>query len=246
MNNADRQAFFLIKKVNKAVRHYKMIDDGDQIAVAVSGGQDSLSLLRLLQFRQNLVQERYKLIAVHILGNANGPDTCPQHPQLVDWLASSGVEYIIEPMELPQGEPIPLNCHRCTWNRRKTIFKIAHRLGCNKIAFGHHFDDAVETSLLNLFHQGRLETMMPSAPYFKGVFELIRPLIYVTKRELTRFARASGFPPPPPVCPRSDTSRRKLVADILSLAEQDNRHVRNNIFRATIRAMNLDKKPVSQ
>ncbi len=245
MNNANRQAFFLIKKVNKAIRHYKMIDDGDQIAVAVSGGQDSLSLLRLLQYRQNLVQECYKLIAVHILGNANGPDACPEHPPLADWLASSGVEYVIEPMELPQDEPLPLNCHRCTWNRRKTIFKIAHRLGCNKVAWGHHFDDAVETSLLNLFYQGRLETMVPSAPYFKGVFTLIRPLIYVRKKELTRFARASEFPPPPPACARSDTSRRKLVADVLNLAELNNRHVRNNIFRATMRAMNLDKKPVS-
>jgi len=242
MNNANRQAFCLIKKVNKAIRHYKMIDDGDKIAVAVSGGQDSLSLLRLLQFRQDLVQESYRLVAIHILGNANGPNACPEHPQLVDWLASSGAEYVIEPMELPEDEPLPLNCHRCTWNRRKTIFKIAHRLGCNKIAFGHHFDDAVETSLLNLFHQGRLETMEPAALYFKGVFKLIRPLIYVTKRELTRFAGISEFPPPPPSCPRNDTSRRKLMADILDLAERDNRHVRNNIFKATMRLMNLKMK----
>lgn len=200
MTNANRQAFFLIKKVNKAVRHYKMIDDGDKIAVAVSGGQDSLSLLRLLQLRQDLVQESYGLVAIHILGNTNGPGVCPEHPPLVGWLASNGVEYVIEPVELPEDEPLPLNCHRCTWNRRKTIFKIAHRLGCNKIAFGHHFDDAVETSLLNLFHQGRLETMEPSAPYFKGVFKLIRPLIYIKKRDLTRFAR-QGIRIPSPTTP---------------------------------------------
>jgi tRNA(Ile)-lysidine synthase TilS/MesJ len=239
MDNADKQAFFLLKKVNKAIRDYNMIADGDRIAVAVSGGNDSLSLLQLLKFRQRFIKERYELAAIHIVGDARGPNDCQAHPPLVKWLAESGIEYVIEPMQIPEGEPLPLPCHRCTWNRRKTLFLIAQRLGCSKVAFGHHADDVVETALLNLFYQGRMETMAPCASYFNGIFFLIRPFIYIYKRELTRFAQASNFPPPPPICPRSNTSRRKLMEEILHLAEKDCQHVRNNVFKTAMRAMKV-------
>ena len=248
MNNVEKQAFLLLKKVNKAIRDYDMIADGDRIAVAVSGGNDSLSLLRLLQCRQNFVKERYELAAMHIIGDAHGPNDCQAHPALVEWLDESGVEYVIEPMQIPESEPLPLPCHRCTWNRRKTLFFTAQRLGCRKIAFGHHADDIVETALLNLFYQGRMKTMEPCASYFGGIFFLIRPLIYLYKKELTRFAQASNFPLPPPVCPRRDTSRRKLMGDILRLAEcrplaegvgERSEHVRNNVFKTAMRAMKV-------
>jgi tRNA 2-thiocytidine biosynthesis protein TtcA len=246
MDDANRQAFFLLKKVNKAIRDYKMIADGDRIAVAVSGGNDSLSLLQLLKLRQNFIKERYELAAIHIIGDTRGPNDFQAHPPLVKWLAESGIEYAIEPMEIPENEPLPLPCHRCTWNRRKKLFLTAQRLGCCKVAFGHHADDIVETALLNLFYQGRMETMEPCASYFGGIFFLIRPLIYIYKRELTRFAQASNFPPPPPACPRQDTSRRKLMGDILRLAERDCQPlaegsfpIRNNILKTALRTMRV-------
>jgi len=237
MEDVNRQGIPLLKKVNKAIRDYKMIADGDRVAIAVSGGHDSLSLLRLLKLRQNFVRERYELVAIHIVGDARGPDDCQKHLPLLEWLAESGVEYVIEKLQIPADEPLPLTCHRCTWNRRKTIFLTAQRLGCFKIAFGHHADDIVETALLNLFYQGRMETMEPCASYFGGIFFLIRPLINIYKRELTQFGQASDFPPPPPVCPRRDTSRRKLMADILRLAEEDCIHIRNNVFKTVMRIM---------
>jgi tRNA 2-thiocytidine biosynthesis protein TtcA len=237
MDNAERQAFFLLKKVNKAIRDYNMISDGDRIAVAISGGHDSLSLLRLLKFRQKFVKERYELVAIHIVGDSRGLDDCQKHPPLVKWLAENSVEYLFEPMQIPAGEPLPLSCHRCAWNRRKTLFLNAKRLGCCKVAFGHHADDIVETALLNLFYQARMETMEPCASYFGGIFFLIRPLIYIYKNELTRFAQASEFPSPPPACPRRDTSRRKLMGEILNTVEKDGKNVRNNVFKTAIQAM---------
>jgi tRNA 2-thiocytidine biosynthesis protein TtcA len=145
-------------------------------------------------------------------------------------------------MRLADGEQLPMNCQRCAWNRRSTLFQAAHRLGCNKIAFGHHFDDMVETALLNLLYQGRMASMYPCASYFGGVFTLIRPLIYVTKSELQAFARASGFPDPPASCPNSSKSQRRLIADILSLADQSYQNIRRNIFRAAMHCMELEEQ----
>lgn len=231
---AARRGYFLLKKVNAAIREYEMIRDGDRIAVAVSGGKDSLSLLTLLRLRQRRILQRYELFAVHVRGDARGLD-CPSHPALADWLQAHGYPFVIEPMELPSDEPLPLPCHRCTWNRRKTIFQIADRLGCNVVALAHHADDLAQTTLLNLFYGGRLETMAPAADYFGGRFRLIRPLAFVPEKELVYFARVCDFPPPLPDCPRAETSRRALMAQVLQLFHQDADKVRTNLVRTALR-----------
>jgi tRNA 2-thiocytidine biosynthesis protein TtcA len=145
-------------------------------------------------------------------------------------------------MRLADDEKLPMNCQRCAWNRRSTLFQVAHRLGCNKIAFGHHFDDMVETALLNLLYQGRMASMCPCASYFGGAFFLVRPLIYVTKNELQAFARLNGFPDPPAPCPNSSRSQRRLIAGILNLADQSYQNIRRNIFRAAMRCMELEEQ----
>ena len=240
MNKLKRQDRLLISKLHRAFREYRMLNDGDKVAVAVSGGHDSLSLLRLLQIRRPITPEHYDLVAIHILGDASGPDNFTEHQPLLDWLSDSGLEYVVEPMRLADGERLPMNCYRCSWNRRSTLFQVAHRLGCNKIAFGHHFDDMVETALLNLLYQGRMATMYPYASYFGGAFHLIRPMIYITRQELEDFAKANGFPEPPPCCPNSITSERKTIANIISLADQSYQNMRANIFRAAMHCMKLE------
>jgi tRNA 2-thiocytidine biosynthesis protein TtcA len=231
---AARRGYFLLKKVNRTIREYHMIHDGDRIAVAVSGGKDSLSLLTLLRLRQQRIRQRYELIVVHVRGDARGL-ACPPHLALFDWLEAQGLPFVIEPMDLLPDEPLPLSCYRCAWNRRKTIFQVADRLGCNVVAFAHQADDLAQTALLNLFYGGRVETMAPTADYFDARFRLIRPLAFVAEKDLAYFARACGFPLAHSDCPRANDNRRVLVAQMLRLFHRDAHRVRTNIVRAALR-----------
>jgi tRNA 2-thiocytidine biosynthesis protein TtcA len=231
MGRTDRLAFFILKAVNKAVREFEMIRPGDRVAVAVSGGKDSLSLLRLLQLRRAAVKEPYELAAIHVRGDATG--IIETHSPLLAWLAAQGVPYRVVEPELGRQDCPPLNCQRCTWLRRKALFTTADELGCNVVAFAHHADDAAQTTLLNLFYGGVARTLSPCADYFGGRFRVIRPLFYVPESDLARFAEVSGFPPPPPPCPRRDDSRRRLVAEMLKLLGRDYlTQVRTNLIRA--------------
>jgi tRNA 2-thiocytidine biosynthesis protein TtcA len=220
----------LLRKVNKAVHEYDLIGDGDRIVVAVSGGSDSLSLLQLLQKRQRSVPEKVDLMAVHVYDEADANERL--YKDLEAWFQASGVEYVFERLEVRADEPRPLSCFRCAWHRRKALFLTADRLNCNKVAFGHHADDVAETALLNLFYSGRLESMEPRVEFFGGKITVIRPLVYVPKEELTRFAQVSGLPAPPPRCPNSLTSRRARMQAILQELERDHPGVRSNLLRA--------------
>lgn len=235
----DRNALNLIAKMNRAFREYPMLSDGDRVAVALSGGYDSMSLLHLLHIRKPITPEKYDVIAIHIIGDSRGPYLCSEHKPIIDWLIEKRYPYIITPMQVAKDEKIPMNCQRCTWNRRSTLFKVATRLGCNKIAFGHHFDDMVETALLNLFYQGRMATMFPCASYFKGEFSLIRPFIYIHKKELNDFAKKNGFPDPPPECPQSNATKRKSIASLINILEKDYKNVKWNIFRSALNCMKM-------
>ncbi len=228
----DRLAFFILKNVGKAVREFDMIRPGDRIAVAASGGKDSLGLVRLLKQYRATAGVDFELAAVHVTGDANG--VIAAHGPLADWLAAEAPSMIVAP-ELDAGDRPPLTCQRCTWLRRKAIFQAADALGCNVVAFAHHADDAARTTLLNLLWGGDVCTFAPCADYFDGRFRLIRPLIYVPESDLARYARASGFPTPPPACPRAGDSRRKVVADMLKLLGRDYlTQARPNLIRAGI------------
>jgi len=216
---ADRQAFFILKKLGAAVREFDMIREDDRVAVAVSGGKDSLGLLRLLQAYRRSAGMHFELAAMHVLGDATG--VIKLHPPLDAWLAAQDVPCRVVVPDLAADDMPPLTCQRCTWLRRKALFQAADDLGCNVVAFAHHADDAAQTTLLNLLYGGDVRTLAPCADYFDGRFRLIRPLIYVPETDLTRFARASSFPPPPPACPRSDNSRRRRVAEMLKLLGRD-------------------------
>ena len=232
---AEKQQFYLLKGVNKTIREHAMISEGDHVAVAVSGGKDSLTLLQLLWARRELVKEAYELIALHVTGD---PETCasPGNPDpLISYFQELGVAHQVLSLERPSGQaqrPHQSPCFHCAWRRRKALFRAAHGLGCTKVAFAHHADDLAQTTLLNLFFQGRAETMRPVMPLFDGELEIIRPLAYTREREIARFAAAAELPVMAQTCPAADQSQRQLMRQIIAQVEKVYPKTRLNLVRA--------------
>jgi len=222
--------YFLSKKVGKAIADYKMLQDGDKIVVAVSGGKDSMTLLKMLKFRQTFVPIKFELMAVHIdLGYP-----C-QHPKLLaKFFEKEGIRYHIEKVDILQGKTrADINCFWCSWNRRKALFQVAGKFGFNKVALGHHFDDIIETILLNLFYQGQISAMNPYQELFKGKITIIRPLAYIEESEIAKFAKANNdFPHEKCSCPNSITSKRTAIEKIIKELEKGCPQVKKNIFKS--------------
>ena len=230
MADVEKLARNLLKAVNCAVREFDLIENGDRIAVGVSGGKDSRALLDLLM-RGVDIPGTYEVVAVHIDGAGVGLPALA--PSLVPWFREVGVEYEIAPLEVPEDELLPMDCFRCSWNRRKALFFAADRMGCNKVAFGHHADDAAVTTLMSALYKGKLETLEPSLDFFDGRFTVIRPLIYVTEAEIARYAQARGWTfPVEQVCPREDDARRVHFERFLAtFSDKERKQFRANLWR---------------
>jgi len=218
--------------MGKAIHRYGLIQDGDRILVGVSGGKDSLSLLHLLQERRKRVSTQYELMPVHI---DLGFDS-ERSEILKNFFEAQGLSFHIEFTDIGKRANSPENrenpCFLCSWERRKCIFHLAHRLKCNKIALGHHKDDIIETLLLNIFYSAEISTMLPVQTLFKGKITLIRPLVLIEEKKIERFAREIDLPFGPSGCPSSGKTKRKEVKELIEALERKNRKVKGNIFRS--------------
>lgn len=232
MPNLSGPEFYISKRIGRAITDYDMLSDGDKIAVAVSGGKDSLTLLRVLNDRKSFVPVKYELLAVHIdLGYP-----CQNSKALVKYFKKIGIKYHVEKVNVLKGKPIEeINCFWCSWNRRKALFEVADRFGCNKVALGHHKDDIIETILLNLFFHGEISAMSPKQELFKGKIVLIRPLAYAEEDMIVRFAKIAKFPKEKSKCPHSAISNRAKMGRIIRDIEHICPDVKTNIFRSVKR-----------
>lgn len=211
---------------------YNMLSDGDKIAVAVSGGKDSLTLLRVLHDRRRFVPIKYDILAVHI--DLGYPRSIAK--KLEKYFKKIGVKYHIEKVDvLKKTAKKDINCFWCSWNRRKALFETANRFKCTKVALGHHKDDIVETILLNLFFQGEISAMAPKQELFKGKITIIRPLAYVEEYMTKRFAKEEGLPQATCICPNSITSNRTKIATIIQDLKRICPEIKTNIFKSVKR-----------
>ena len=225
-------ARYLLKPINRAVWEYGLIADGDRIAVGVSGGKDSRTLLDLL-VRGVDIPGGYEVVAIHVDGSdVDLPDL---RPTLEPWFRALNVAYDIVPLRVPDDEPLPLTCFRCAWHRRKALFNAAEEQDCNKVALGHHADDAAVTTLMNVLYHRRLESMEPSMDFFEGELTLIRPLILAEEIDIRRYARACGWSlSDDPSCPQAETTRRaKIEAFFRSFDKREYEQMRTNLWRLT-------------
>jgi tRNA(Ile)-lysidine synthase TilS/MesJ len=188
----------------------------------------------LLLGHQRKVGHRYDLLAIHVVGTSAGfPDL---RPELEPWFQELGIEHHFVSLELPPGEQLPLDCFRCSWNRRKALFTAAVEQGCGKLAFGHQADDAAATALLNLMFTGRLETLSPRVEFFDRAVTVIRPLIYLPEKKLAHYGQTKGFSTILS-CPQGLTSKRAQVKELLRHFGRDQAQIRANLWRASRRAM---------
>ena len=232
MSVLEGPEFYISKRVGRAIMDYKMLSDGDRIAVAVSGGKDSLTLLQVLNDRRRFVPIKYDIFAVHI--DLGYPRSVAK--DLEKYFKKIGVSYHIEKVDvLKKTKKSDINCFWCSWNRRKALFEVAKRFGCTKVALGHHKDDIVETVLLNLFFQGEISAMAPKQELFKGAITLIRPLAYVEECLIKRFVRKAGLPQQTCRCPNSITSNRAKMGSIIRDIERVCPEVKTNIFKSVKR-----------
>lgn len=218
------------KKTGKAIVDYAMIEEGDRIAVAVSGGKDSLSLLHVLRDRQRIAPVRFEFTAVHI--DFGFADFDPR--VLVDYLKREKFSLIVERVEdLKDQRWEDIDCFGWSRRRRKALFLVAEKKGFNKIAFGHHMDDIAETIVLNQFYRGEIGAMKPRQELFDGKIVIIRPLAYVRERQMEYLAKKLNIASlGQSKCANDDTSHRMVVKNMLREMEKHNPNIVTNIFRS--------------
>lgn len=221
-----------------------MIRDGERILVGISGGMDSLALLLLLHSRKFFSKVDYELFPV-LVDNWNGEnaDYLKRVAELADFIRKeTSLELTVLPVpavKMLEGREIKARdtCYHCSQKRRKVLIQHAQKTGCGTIAFGHHLDDILETSLMNLFYKRELSSMLPRLDLFQGKMRIIRPLAYLEKSAIEEFvySREDAAPTFGEVCPakmiRRDFRRikvRKLISELSSEIPG----LRENIFAA--------------
>jgi len=216
----------------KAIHTKDMIRDGDHVMVAVSGGKDSLALLWLLKERIKRVPIDYRVTAVHVDPGfgANSAD------QMTSFFLAHGFEFRVIESDIgpkahgPQNRENP--CFLCSRLRRKLLFEMAEEFGCNRMAFGHHKDDLIETFFLNVFYGASISTMVPVQSFFGGKLTVIRPFYLVDEDLIRRYAQLMDWPEISLDCPTAGSSKREEIKNMLTHFYRSNRKIKGNIFHA--------------
>lgn len=215
-------------KIKKAVNKYQMISAHDLLAVGLSGGKDSMSLLYLLSELKNYSHLSFDLCAIHI---DYGWENDSELSLLKDFSLSLGIPCYIEKINY-SANLTKVSCSVCARVRRGALLKKAHELGAQKLVLAHHLDDAVNTVLLNLTEGGRFRSFKPLIHYPEQNLSLIRPLIYVTENALVKIKNEQQLPVIASHCPLGECSNRAHAAQTLQALENINPHIKQKILHA--------------
>ncbi|HFB62016.1 MAG TPA: tRNA 2-thiocytidine(32) synthetase TtcA [Bacteroidetes bacterium] len=228
--------------VAKAVMDFGMMEEGDRVLAAVSGGKDSLVMLEALAEFRKFRKVGFHLEAIHIavedvpyqvnkdlLTNLASKLNVPLHFETI----RAGIE--------ERGKKAP--CFVCSWHRRKTLFEYARENHFQKLALGHHRDDAVETLLLNMAYHGHISSLPGKLRMFGGRLCLIRPLLLLTDKDTREYARIRQFPRLTKECPFADQTKRTTVRKLMEALQEVHPKASANIFHAM---QNIDEEYLPQ
>ncbi len=229
-------------KFMKAIRDYKLVEEGDKIAVAISGGKDSILMAKMFQELKKHGQVNFdvEFIAMDPGYHAN-----------IRQLLIDNCEYLNIPIHLFDSRIFEIAdeiakdypCYMCARMRRGALYSKAEELGCNKLALGHHYDDVIETTMLNLLCAGNFKTMLPklNSTNFEGI-KIIRPLYYIREEHIIRFIQNSGIWPLNCACmvaAKKTGNKRYEIKDLIKSLESNFKNVEKSIFKAA-ENVNLD------
>lgn len=226
----------LLSHSRRAIDEYQMIEEGDKIAVGVSGGKDSLALLCVLKNLQLFYPKHFELCAITVDMGFEKSDFTP----LTEFYEKLGVEYKVVPTDLAKiifevrKEPNP--CALCSKMRRGILHDTAKSMGCNKIALGHHFDDVIDTFMMNLMNEGRLGTFSPVTYLSRKDITMIRPLVFTPEKDVEYYVRHAQLPVIKSACPEDKHTDREKYHNLLLDLEKDNKGLRHRIFVAIKKA----------
>jgi len=222
----------ILSYMRKAIEEYNMIEENDKIAVCLSGGKDSITLLHAFKALQRFYPKKFELIAISINPGFEFFDTtllqnlCDnlEIPLFIEKTHTKEIVFDIRKEKNP--------CSLCANLRRGAINSIAVREGCNKIALGHNQDDVLETFLLNLFYTGSIGTFSPVSHMDRTGITLIRPLVYTPEKETKRFVKKNNLTVMPKVCPMDGTSKREDMRLMIFSLQKNIPMIRANLFGA--------------
>lgn len=227
----------LTSAMRRAITDYNMIEKGDCVAVGVSGGKDSLTLLAGLAALRRFEEMDFQVKALTLEMGFKGCDTSG----IAEFCRKIDVEYITEKTEIAtvvfdiRKEKNP--CSLCAKMRRGALHQLAKANGCSKVALGHHLDDVIETYMLSCFYEGRISCFLPVTYLDRMDITLIRPMIYLTEGEVRGFAARNELPVMPSRCPADGNTKREFIKNHIKSLEGQIPDVKQHIFGAVKRGI---------
>lgn len=230
----------MLSYTRRCVYDYDMIEEGDVICVGLSGGKDSLTLLATLNALSVFYPKRFKLKAITVDLGYEGSD----FSAIENFCRELGVEFTLVPSQIGhvifdvRRETNP--CSLCAKMRRGMLNEAAVKAGCNKVALGHHFDDLIETFMLNLIHEGRIGAYPPVTYLSNTGLTVIRPLSYIPEKDINYFVRHNDLPVFFNPCPADKHTQRETVKQLIAGLEREHKGFKHRVFGAMEKS-NVDK-----
>lgn len=222
----------LKSRFHETCKQYELLQDGDKVLIGLSGGKDSLLLTELLGAQARIYKPKIKVYAAHVRVKERNYQSDTRY--LESFCQETGVPFEVLDTQII-GEEKKEPCFLCSWYRRKALLNAARKLGCNKIALGHHRDDVLHTLLMNLIYEGRCESIMPMLQLDKMPIQFIRPLWGIDEQDIQAYADCRGYHKQEHLCPFEKVTARTQMTTLLKELESMNTNVRSSLIHSITR-----------